>query len=600
MSNKLLPLLSVLFCFASNSVCAQQIVGDSVAHDTTISNHALEEVTIISSTRTTQRLENAPIKVEVLGPEEMNEENSIKPGNVASILGDVSGIQIQQASAVSGASNVRILGLEGRYTQMLRDGMPLFEGLSGGFGVLSIAPLDLRQIELIKGSASTLYGGGAIGGLINFISKRPKMTQEAIVTLNASTLVEKNVNAYVSKRYKKWGYNLFAGFTDQSAQDVDGDGFTDLPDNTSFNLHPRLFFYPNEKTTLIVGYYTNLENRDGGDYEAIRGRSDSLDGMPRYTERNQLARHTGELIAEHTFEGGIRGTVKGTFSTFARNLTETPRNFHFKGRQDNYYAEASVLIPKKWVDIVGGINVTGDAFHKEAPADIPLRDFSNNVAGAFAQGTLKLQGGTSIEGGLRLDHHDRYGFFVLPRFAALYRINEHWAIRAGYGAGYRYPNVLAPQNVDIPLDEIAPLPDNVGAEKSYGLNLEANYRKEWDAEHSFFINQAFFLTRLEHPVTPKNYLAPGGVAVLFTNEDQPVETRGSDTYIRAMLSHWELYLGYTFTDAVRFYVPENASISQYQPLTPRNRAAATVVWEPNRRLAAWPGRLLQWQPVSRL
>ncbi len=475
--------LLLMSCASPALAQTPQITGDSTRPDSGLATeHALEEVTVVSSTRTTQKIEDAPIKVEILGPEEMSEENSIKPGNVASILGDVSGIQIQQANAVSGASNVRIQGLEGRYTQMLRDGMPLFEGLAGGFGVLSIPPLDLRQIELIKGSASTLYGGGAIGGLINFISKRPKMTQEAIVTLNASTLLEKNANGYVAKRYKGWGYNLFAGFTNQSPRDVDGDGLTDLPDNTSINLHPRLFFYPDEKTILILGYYGNLETRDGGDIEAILGNSDSIGGYPRYTERNKLARHTGELIAEHTFPGGLRGTLKGTFSRFSRDLKEAQIGFDFRGVQDNYYAEASVLIPKSHVDIVAGVNLTGDAFHKEQTAYYTaLTDFSNNVAGAFAQGTLKLKGGTSIEGGLRLDHHDRYGDFLLPRLAALYRVNEHWALRAGYGAGYRYPNVLAPQNVDYALYEIQPLSDKVEPEKSYGLNLEVNYRKEWDA-----------------------------------------------------------------------------------------------------------------------
>jgi len=128
-------------------------------------------VVVVSTTRSNDRIENATTKVEVLGLEEMNEESTIKPGNIASILGDVSGVQIQQSSATSGNANVRIQGLDGRYTQIIRDGMPLYGGYSGGFGILSIPPLDLRQIELIKGSSSTLYGGGAIGGLINLVSK---------------------------------------------------------------------------------------------------------------------------------------------------------------------------------------------------------------------------------------------------------------------------------------------------------------------------------------------------------------------------------------------------------------------------------------------
>src|ERR1700744_913759 len=122
------------------------------------------------------------MKVEVIGSEDMREENTIKPANIASILGDVSGVQIQQSSAVSGNTNVRIQGLNGQYTQILRDGMPLYDGFSGGFGILQIPPLDLKQVELIKGSASTLYGGGAIAGLINLISKRPTEEQEAIFT----------------------------------------------------------------------------------------------------------------------------------------------------------------------------------------------------------------------------------------------------------------------------------------------------------------------------------------------------------------------------------------------------------------------------------
>src|SRR5215210_1459406 len=157
---------------------------------------ALESVTVVASTRSNDPVENATTKVEVLGLEEMNEESTLKPGNIASILGDMSGIQIQQSSVTSGNSNVRIQGLEGKYTQILRDGMPLYEGYSGGFGILSIPPLDLKQIELIKGSASTLYGGGAIGGLINMISKKPSLAPDASFLVNQTTLQETNINAY--------------------------------------------------------------------------------------------------------------------------------------------------------------------------------------------------------------------------------------------------------------------------------------------------------------------------------------------------------------------------------------------------------------------
>ena len=169
------------------------------------SETVMEDIVIVASTRTNQSIENAPIKIEILDAEEMEEESTVKPATVMGIIGDLSGVQIQQVSAVSGNSNVRIQGLDGRYTQILRDGLPLYEGYSGGFGLMSIPPLDLKQVELIKGSASTLYGAGAIGGLVNLISKKPTTKQEGIFTINQTTLKESNLNGFLSKRYKKFG-----------------------------------------------------------------------------------------------------------------------------------------------------------------------------------------------------------------------------------------------------------------------------------------------------------------------------------------------------------------------------------------------------------
>ena len=537
-------------------------------HEVTLGENGkeLEEVVFVSTTRTNERIENAPLKVEVLGKEDLEEENTIRPANIASILGDVSGVQIQQSSATSGNMNVRIQGLNGQYTQILRDGMPLYDGFSGGFGILQIPPLDLRQVELVKGSASTLYGGGAIAGLINLISKKPSYDQEAVFTINATTLQEQDVNAYIARRNKTFGYTLFAGYDRQNAVDVNGDGLSDVPQLSTFTIHPRLFYYPDEKTTLTVGYNGTFEQRYGGDMQVIDGLPDSTH---QYFEKDRTQRNTGELIFERSLTGSMKLTVKGSVSSFNRDIATNTDDI--EGNQLNYYSEASVFIPQKENSIVAGINATGDHFKKLPSSDsLSLNDFQNNVIGAFAQYTLHLPAQTTLEAGLRGDHTDHYGNFILPRLALFHRFNEVWAMRAGVGFGYKIPNPLEVQIIDYPIEDLQPLPSNIKAETSQGYNLEGNFKKDIGNNVNLFVNHAFFLTQINSPVIATQ---AADQSVSFANGDKPVITMGFDTYVKLTIEKLELYLGYTYTDAERKYLDHD----QFMPLTPRHRVAFTAV-----------------------
>lgn len=524
----------------------------------------LGEVTIVSSTRNNQRIENSPLKVEVLGREEMDEESTIKPAGIASILGDVSGVQIQQSSAISGNANVRIQGLDGRYTQILKDGVPLYDGFSGGFGILSIPPLDLRQVELIKGSASTLYGGGAIGGLVNIISRRPTTQQEAVFSINQTTLKETNFNTYLSRRYKKVGYTFFGGYNFQKAVDVDKDGFSDVTDLNGLVLHPRFFLYPDTKTTIVMGYTGTFEKRNGGDMQVLSGNADAVH---QYFEKNTINRNSWELTAQRNLAKNKKLDFKSSFSSFNRTINSNEINF--LGRQLNYYTELSLLIPQDKKSLVIGINATGDQF-KKITQNIPLANFNNNTIGAFLQNTWNLNDKTTIEAGLRNDYHFTYGNFFLPRLAIFHRLNEHWAARGGIGFGYKVPNALAPQTTDFAIQKILSLPQSIKAEKSIGYNAEVNYKTKWGNGNELFINQAFFLTQLNNPVIAS---VSGNGEVSFQNQSKSIITKGFDTYIRAVVHEWELYAGYTYTIAERKYLNQN----QFIPLTPKNRFAFTLV-----------------------
>ncbi len=174
-----------------------------------------------------------------------------------------------------------------------------------------------------------------------------------------------------------------------------------------------------------------------------------------------------------------------------------------------------------------------------------------------------------METGLRLDHHFDYGDFILPRIALFHRFNESWATRFGIGMGYKTPNALAPQNVEYDIEKIATIGDSIQSEKSFGFNAEVNYKKEYGDGNSFFINQAFFLTRLNTPIIA-NELSSG--TVVFMNEKKPIISKGFDTYVQWTVHDWEIYAGYTFTIAERKYLQAN----QFVPLTPKNRFATVI------------------------
>jgi len=527
----------------------------------------IDEVIIVASSRTQQKIENSPQKIEILGKEEMQEESGIKPAGIASILGDISGVQIQQTSAISGNSNVRIQGLDGRYTQILKDGMPLFDGFSGGLGVLNIPPLDLQQVELIKGSASTLYGGGAIGGLVNIISRKPTTKQELTALANYSTLSEKNLNLYASKKYNFLGYTFFAGYTSQNAKDINKDGFSDVPEINSVVVHPKLFLYPSSNSTISLGWSGTFDKNLGGDMQVINGNSNV---NHQYFEQNKTKRNSYELIFEQKFNDNSKLSFKNSISNFDKNFLSN--NNLLKAKQTNYFSELSYIKNIQKSTLVIGTDVQGSKFSPKDYQFFQVPQFENNSFGIFIQNSIKFNN-TNIEAGIRQDFTNNYGNFFLPQIAVIHHFNERWAARAGIGLGYKVPNALSPSVYDYPIENILPIDiQNTIAEKSVGYNAEFNYKKKFGEDNEIFINQAFFLTQINHPITG-NINSEGNI--YFKNENKPVISKGFDTYIKATLDEWELYLGYTFTIAENKFLDKN----QFIPLTPKNRFAMTALKE---------------------
>jgi len=133
----------------------------------------VEEQVTVSATRTDRRIQHSPTRVEVVDREEIEEKMLMGPGDIAMLLNEIGGLRVQTTSPSLGAAGIRIQRMRGRYTRFLADGLPLFGQQGAGLGILQIPPMDLAQVEVIKGVSSALYGAGAMAGIVNLISRRP-------------------------------------------------------------------------------------------------------------------------------------------------------------------------------------------------------------------------------------------------------------------------------------------------------------------------------------------------------------------------------------------------------------------------------------------
>jgi len=524
----------------------------------------MDEV-IISSTRTDSRIENTPTRVEVLGAEEVEEESGVKPSHIASLLGDVAGIQSQQTSAVTGNTDLRIQGLPGDYTQILRDGMPIFGGYGGSFSILQIPPLDLKQIEIIKGASSTLYGGGAIAGMINIISKKPKKgVKERSLMLNQSTLQETNLNIYLSELSGKMGYTFFSGANYQKQKDINNDGFSDLGRLEGAFMHTTLFYYPNEKNTISLGINSNYEDRKGGDMEILAGYYSNLH---QFFIQNQSYRNTVDLVWDNKISLTEKFTLKATTSNFNRNITTS--TFGMRAKQRSYFSEASYVKKTSKHDVVAGINLNGENLKKRLPDSTFINNYNYFTVGLFIQDDWRIHPKLTIESGLRSDFHNIYKAFVLPRISLLYKITPVITMRMGGGLGYKIPTVFESEVDERDYAKLQPI-TNAKAERSTGLNWDINFKKEiGDVELS--INQSFFITQINHPLV----MQKTATTISYFNATKPVTTKGIETWMQVSFAGLEAYLGYTLTDARKKYDP----LHPYLDLSARNKFASVISYE---------------------
>ncbi len=529
---------------------------------------------VVQGTRSNRSIANTPTRVEVL-TEEIDEASTMDPSKVAHLLTHSTGIQVQQTSATSNTANVRIQGLDGRYTQILKDGFPLYGGFSGSLSIMQIPPLDLRQIEYIKGGASTLYGGGAISGLINLISKEPTK-EETLFHLNASHIGAFDANAFMSKKTDKIGFTLLAQRNTHKVFDADKDGYSDCPQLTKYNFNPKLFFYFTGKTKLSVGATFTNEKRQGGDLNLMKDEAVTVTNF--YKEVNDISRTTTQVNFEHKLDDRQTITLRNSFNFFNRSLSITPSfvlgEYKFAGKQLSSFSEASYSYRKNKNVLITGINFYTDDFKETPLQSTILRNEDYKTIGAFGNYTFDIGDKVAIESGLRADYVLNQKWHILPRVSALFKWTNRLTTRVGGGLGYRNASIFNQEAELLGYKNVQPINRNTTqAEASYGGNIDIGYKLAFGENFTINFNQMFFYTYLDKPLVLQQTTPASGI-YNFANANGYTQSAGAETFFKFGFYDFVLFVGYTYTNATNHF---NNTISDLT-LTPRHSLKGDLLY----------------------
>ena len=517
---------------------------------------SLQDETTVSATRTESRIEDLPMRVEVLEREEIEEKMLMTPGDITMMLNEMGGMRVQATSPSLGAASVRIQGMRGRYTRFLSDGLPLFGEQVGALGLLQIPPMDLGQVEVIKGVASSLYGAGAMGGVVNLVSRKPGRDPEREFLVNRSTRGATDTVVWLARPLSpRWGLSLLGGGHWQTQTDVNDDAWADLPSYARGVFRPRVTWDGGNGRTFFATTGVTIEDRNGG---TVAGGVLPATGAP-YTE----ALDTRRLDA-----GAVGQTlVGGRYSIAARVAVAQQRHDHQFGevqerdRHETAFGEFTIRGRTGRNTWVGGAAVEREAYR---PIDLRQFAYTFTVPGVFVQDDLDVSKWLSLSASGRWDHHSEYGSFVSPRFSALVRSGA-WNSRVSVGTGFFGSSPLTEETEAAGLSRLS-IPVALRAEEGRSVSLDVT---RTDGPLSYTVT--LFTSRVKYPI----HVEHSTTGLILTNLPEATSNQGVEVLGTLRREPFAVTTTYTYVRArdVIDGVTEDVS------LTPRHSAGIVGMWE---------------------
>jgi len=522
---------------------------------------------VVQATRSGRAVYDEPVRVEVINQEEIAEKAAMRPGNISMLVAETGGVRVQTTSPALGAANIRLQGLYGRYTQLLSDGLPLYGGQAASIGLLQIPPTDLAQVEVIKGSASSFYGGSALGGVINLISRRPGDEAEGEVLINVTTENGQDLTGYFETPVTdQLSASLTAGAHRQSVQDFDDDGFIDMPGYDRWTARPRLFWEGNDGSTVYATMGFMTEQRNGG---TLPGRT-VPDGTS-FQQNQDTTRLDGGFIADTELTDNLELNIRG--SAMVQDHEHRFGTSVEEDRHESYLIEASLSGRAAQTDWLIGAALQSEQYNSDT---FPVFDYDYNVPGVFAQLDRDLSDTFSVSLSARLDDHNEFGTQLSPRASLLYKPGD-WTIRGSYGQGYFAPTPFVEDIEAAGLSRLEPL-GTLEEETAETGSIDVGYRFDSiEANVSVFGSKVDGVTELEAFAS-----TPGGQLdrVRLVNSIGETEIKGMELLLRYYWKDLKLTGSYLYLDATEV---DPLGGRREIKLTPQHSAGFVAMWEQHGR-----------------
>ena len=436
-------------------------------------DNRLNEVVVTGTMKEISRSESA-IPVEILSPKLFLKNPT---PSLFESMQMVNGVQPQLNCNVCNTGDIHINGMEGPYTMITIDGMPIVSGLSTVYGLSGIPNSLVNRIEVVKGPASTLYGSEAVGGLINVITKNPKDAALLSLDVFATTDQEYNVDLGVKTKLKRahslLGINYF---NFQNVMDKNGDNFTDVTLQNRISIFNKWSFDRKENRVASIAARFVYEDRWGGEtqYENKFRGTDSVYGESIYTSRYeligvyQLPLKKEQVFLQYSLNNHNQNSYYGTTSYMAQQNIAFAQLYWNKTINKN--TDLLIGLPFRYTFYDDNTPGTSNADTLN-PGNKPQNTY---LPGIFSQVNFKFKKLTTLAG-LRYDYNTDHGNILSPRLAFKYALNDNNICRLSSGNGYRVVNLFTEDHAALTGARDVVIKNNLKPEKSWNANM--NYQR---------------------------------------------------------------------------------------------------------------------------